>query len=274
MLKVAITGANGLVGSRITELLHNDFTFLPLSHTQIDITRKDQVESALADLEYDIMLHLAGYTNVEGAETEKEKAHLLNVEGTRNIFETTKKIGKPMIYISTDFVFDGINPPYDEESIPHPLGYYAVTKYEGETIVKGQAMIIRISYPYGNPNSNKPDFVMRLKKLLSEGSELTMMTDATITPTFIDDIAQSFKYLMNHFTPEIFHVVGAENISPFEAGKTIARVFGYSEDLIKPTTFAEYSQGKAPRPQYSAIVSHKNTFHSMQSLSEVLPKLI
>jgi dTDP-4-dehydrorhamnose reductase len=270
MINVAITGANGLVGSQIISLLPPDFHFLPVSHKDVDITKKTDVTSYLDELDYDLILHLAGYTNVEGAETEKEQAHLLNVEGTKNLFEASQKKQKPFIYISTDFVFDGTNPPYDEESIPHPLGYYAKTKYDGENIVKDHAMIVRISYPYGNATSPKPDFVTRLKKLLAEGQELTMMTDATITPTFIPDIAESFDHLLRHFSTEVFHIVGSQNISPYQAGKAIAQTFGFSEDLIKPTTYAEYSKGKAPRPQYSSAISKKNTFHHMKTFEEGL----
>lgn len=273
MIKVAITGANGLVGSRIIELLKNDFQFLPLSHSDLDITDPQGTLNKIKDLDFDILLHLAGYTNVEGAETEKELAHKLNVEGTKNVFDAVNAKGKKMIYISSDFVFDGTNPPFTEESTPNPLGYYAKTKYAGEQIVKDNSMIVRISYPYGNPNSKKPDFVMRLKQLLSEGQELKMIQDASITPTHIDDIAGALKQLMMNYKPEIFHVVGSQSLSPFEAVKMIAQKFQLNEDVIKPVTFAEYETGKAPRPQFSTIRSNKNNFQHMKPFSEGIQTL-
>lgn len=192
MLKIAVTGPNGLIGSKIISVLQNDFTFIPLSHKDIDITNKTLVAEQLSSIDFDILLHLAGYTNVEGAEKDRSEAHLLNVDGTSNIFHAIEHTKKKMIYISTDFVFDGTNPPYDEESKPNPLGYYAQTKYRGEQVVKDQAMIVRISFPYGNPHSKKPDFIMRVKQLLEDGTKLNMITDSSITPTYIG--ALSFSY--------------------------------------------------------------------------------
>jgi dTDP-4-dehydrorhamnose reductase len=270
MIKIAVTGPNGLVGSRVIELLKNDFELLPLTHSEIDITNADSAKNKINNLDFDILLHLAGYTNVEEAENEKELAHNLNVTGTKNIFDAVMQKNKKMIYISTDFVFDGTIPPYTEESTPNPLGYYAKTKYEGEKIIAGNAMIVRISYPYGNPLSKKPDFVMRLKQLLSEGKELQMMQDSSITPTFIDDIAYSLKYLIANFKPETYHVVGSQSISPYDAGKRIAQKFQLNETLVKPVSFEEYKIGKAPRPQYSEIKSTKNSFHTMKSFDEGL----
>src|SRR4051812_11891895 len=100
MMKIAVTGANGLVGSRIIEILAQDFSFIPLSHSEIDITDHDSTLNKLKTLDYDILLHLAAYTNVEGAETEKEIAHKINVEGTQNIFDAVSAMNKKMIYIS------------------------------------------------------------------------------------------------------------------------------------------------------------------------------
>jgi len=88
MIKVAVTGPNGLIGTRIIELLQNDIQILPLSHSDLEITNKEAVHTKLSSMDFDILLHLAGYTNVEGAETEKELARNLNVEGTRNIFNS------------------------------------------------------------------------------------------------------------------------------------------------------------------------------------------
>ena len=136
MLKIALTGADGLVGSRIVELLKNDFEFIPLPQKSMDITDSQQVENALKDLDFDIFFHLAAYTNVPGAETNKDLCFKINRDGTKNVFEVVTKKQKKFVYISTDFVFDGVKPPYDESSIPNPVGVYASSKFEGEKIVK------------------------------------------------------------------------------------------------------------------------------------------
>ncbi len=273
MKKIAITGPNGLVGSRIIELLKNDFEFIPLSHQDIDITNKEAVATTLQSLDFDILLHLAAYTNVEGAENDRSQAHLINVDGTSNIFHALENTNKKIIYISTDFVFDGTNPPYDETSKPNPLGYYAETKFHGEKVLQETAMIVRISFPYGNIKSAKPDFIMRVKQLLEEGKLLNMISDSSITPTYIDDIAFALKHLMNNYSPEIFHIVGSKSYSPFETGKLIAKTFGLDESLISETSYTEYGKGKAPRPQFSEIISTKNTFQQMKNLEEGLQEV-
>lgn len=274
MLKVALSGSTGLIGSRITELLKDDFTFIHLLQSEIDITDKKSTAQFMSSIDFDIFLHLAGYTNVDGAEKEKDLAYKINVEGTKNVFEAVSSKKKQFIYISTDFVFDGTSPPYFEDSTPNPLGVYAQTKYEGEKIIQDHAMIVRLSYPYRARFNEKKDFVRSIVSSLQEGHELQMITDALITPTFIDDIAYGLKYCFEYFSPKIIHLVGANSISPFNAGKLIAKTFRLDESLIKPTTFAQYSKGKAKRSQYSEIKSKENTFYKMKTFEEGLSFLI
>lgn len=273
MIKIAITGASGLIGSRIIELLHNKFTFVPISIEQMDITNKTQVSEVISAIDFDFFLHLAGYTNVDGAEVNKKLAWKINVNGTYSVFTAVQKQKKKFVYISTDFVFDGKIPPFTENSLPNPLSYYAKTKYEGEKIVKDQAMIIRLSYPYRKNFTDKLDFVRSIKTMLQQNKSLTMVQNATITPTFIDDIAYGIEYLVNHYTPEIFHLVGSDSLSPYQAAQDIASVFQLNENLIKPISFLEYSINKALRPQYSTIISRKNNFYRMKSFKEGLALL-
>lgn len=272
-MKIAITGGNGLVGSKIQEVLATDFEFVQISQDQIDITNRDALHDFVTKLDFDLLFHLAAFTDVDGSEAKKDLAHNVNVNGTKNLFEITQEMGKQMIYISTDFVFDGTNPPYDEDSTPNPLGTYASTKYEGEKIVSGHAMIVRISYPYGNPDSMKPDLITKLKSLLAEGRELTFMTDSTITPTYIEDIALGLKYLFNHYDEKIYHLVGSQSVTPFELAELICDRWNFDKKLLKPTTWKDYSVGKAPRPQYSTVTSKYNTFHKMRSIKEGLELL-
>lgn len=269
-MKIAITGSTGLVGSRIIELLSNEFEFIPLRHNDVDITDGESVNQKINSLDFDIFLHLAAYTNVDGAETDRASAYCINVEGTKNITDSVEAKHKKMIYISTDFVFDGKAPPYLEDSPTNPLGYYGQTKYEGEQAVKDKGMIVRISYPYRKEFQAKKDFVRTIKSLLEQGKELKMVTDSLMVPTFIDDLAHALRHLMMNYTPEIYHVVGSQALSPFEAGKLIARNWNLDEKLVQPTTYAEYFNGKAPRPQYSDIRSNKNSFYKMKTFTQGL----
>ncbi len=265
--RVAITGSSGLVGSRIVELLKDDFYFIKLSSKEFDITNQKQVNSILSKLDFDIFLHSAAYTKVDEAEREKKLVYKINVDGTRNVFNAVQQLNKKFIYISTDFVFDGRNPPYFEDSLANPISEYGRSKYEGEKIVAGRGMIVRISYPYRIGFEQKKDFVRTIFERLQQKQILNAVNDSLITPTFVDDIAYGLKYLLQNYTPEIFHLVGADSLSPYAACNLVAQTFTLDKKLIKPITYQKYFQGKAKRPQYSEIKSKKNNFYKMTNFA-------
>ena len=273
MLKVALTGADGLVGSRIVELLKQDFQFIPIPQSKMDITNVDEVNSILKRIDFDVFLHLAAYTNVAGAETNKEICFKINRDGTRNVFDIVTAKGKKFIYISTDFVFDGTSPPYFEDSTPNPIATYAASKYEGEKVVKGSAMIVRIAYPYRAAFGPKKDFFRTFKSLLEQKKPLTMITDSLMTPTFIDDIAYGLKYLFNNFSPETYHLVGSRSLSPYDAAIKVAETFGLDKSLIGKTTYQQYVKDKAALPRLADIRSKKNDFWKMKTFEEGLEEI-
>lgn len=272
MLKIAITGSTGLIGSRIQKLLYHDFIFIPLLQSKIDITDKQSVESFVVENDFDLMLHLAGYTAVDQAEKEREICRKINVDGTKNVFDATHKKKKKFIYISTDFVFSE-NPPFYEDSKPNPIGWYAKTKYEGEKIVGSNGMIVRISYPYRASFEDKKDFIRTIKSYLEEGKKLSLISDTLITPTFIDDIAYSLKHLFVNFSNETYHIVGSESLSPYETGMKIAEVFNFNKFLIGKTTYDEFYKDNKIRAKNSTIKSKKNNFWKMKSLDEGLREI-
>jgi dTDP-4-dehydrorhamnose reductase len=277
MLKIALTGADGLVGSRIVELLNQDFEFIPLPQTSMDITNKEQVESELKNLDFDIFFHLAAYTNVAGAETNKDLTFKINRDGTRNVFEAVMQKQKKFVYVSTDFVFDGAKPPYDEDSQPNPISTYALSKYEGEKIVNppagGQAMIVRIAYPYRAKFELKKDFFRTFKSYLENKKPLSMITDSLMTPTFIDDIAFGIKYLFNNYTSELFHLVGNDSLSPYDACLMVAQKFNLDKSNVTKSTYEEYVKGKAALPKLADIRSKKNNFWKMKTFEEGLEEI-
>lgn len=271
MKRIVITGAGGLVGSRILELFDGTFECFPLSSSELDITNIDSVHSVLKSISYDGVLHLAGYTNVDGAESESEKAYSINHIGTKNLVEVARDMHKEFTYISTDFVFDGkTQSPYTETSKPNPISIYGDSKYKGELDVLPYGMIVRISYPYRAQFDKKKDIVRILKSLLEAKKPLSMISDSIMVPTFIDDIANGLKYLLNNFTPEVFHLVGKDGMSPYELAKQIAKTFNLDTSLISKTTYSSYFTGKAKRPQFCSISSTKNTFYSMNTFEKGL----
>jgi len=270
MLKIAVTGATGLVGSRILELLQNEYEFISLDQDQMDITKPNQVQKKLQDTDYDLLIHLAAYTDVDSAETHQQLASKVNVFGTKNVFETVQKQKKKMIFISTDFVFDGRNPFYDENSTPQPIEYYGQTKFQAEQLLKNKAMIVRISYPYRANFSLKKDFVRSIKSLLKNNQIIHGINDSFITPTFVDDIALGLKYLITQFDTKIYHLVGQDSLTPFQAFQQIATIFNLDSSFIRPVSYQEYFKDKALRPKAAIIKSLNNNFYPMHTFKQGL----
>jgi len=273
MLKIALTGSNGLIGSRTIDLLKNTFNFVPILHKEVNITDKNQVLAYLQKINFDILIHFAAYTNVDKAEQEKKTAWEVNVQGTKNLYQAVKQLKKKFIYISTDFVFDGKNPPFYENSTPNPISWYGKTKYEGEKVLKNKAMIIRTSYPFGISSAKKNDFVKQIRSLLKINTPLNMVNNSLITPTYIDDFVFGLEYLIKNFTQDTFHLVGKNSLSPFDAGILIAKLFNLNSSLIKPISYQSYFKNQAKRPQYSVIKSKKNKFYQMKNFHQSLEQL-
>ncbi len=260
------TGLSGLVGSRIVELLSDD-TFEDLSlETGVDITDYNIVNSRIGKSPAAWVFHFAAYTDVQGAEKEKSLgkdslAWKINVLATENIVAACKQTGKKIIYIDTDYAFDGSKKePYTEEDTPHPLGWYAMTKYEGAKRVLAlgdQSVVIRIANPYRANPIGKKDFLHKMLERMQSGQTIAGATDQLFVPTFIDDIAAALKALLKANATGLYHVVGSSSLSPYEAGRTIARVWGIDESLVTETTFAQFFSGRAAIPQYANLSNAK-----------------
>ena len=270
---IAATGLSGLVGSRIRELLKDTYEFIDLHEGLLDITDQQSTQKLIHGTDFDIFLHLAAFTNVDAAEVEKATAWKVNVHGTQNVVDAVNAKEKSFIYVSTGFVFDGQHPPYFEDSTPHPLSYYGLTKHEGEKVVNGMGATIRIDYPYGGHVAYKKDIVESLIDALREKKPLRGVTDQILTPTYIDDIAHALEYLIGHYSPEIYHIVGADNLSGMDIIKTIGNVFNLDTSFVQETTFEEFYKGKAIRPKASIMKSKKNNFYPMSTFEEGLRKL-
>jgi dTDP-4-dehydrorhamnose reductase len=259
-MKVFTIGGSGLVGSRIVKLLQDKYSFTDLSLTNgLDITDPSTLDVIRNDTEHDIVLHLAAKADVDGCEADKPlgengPAFKINVGGTQNVAEACKVGKKKMIYISTDFVFDGKDTPkggYTEEDIPLPLGWYAETKEKGEEIVKKAGIpyiIMRIAYPYRKEFEAKKDFVRAVKDRLAQELSVTAITDHLFTPTYIDDMAPAIDALITNDASGIYHVVGDQSLTPYDASILIAKTFGYDTSLVGKTTREEFFLGRAPRP--------------------------
>jgi len=271
-MKVLGTGLSGLVGSRIVELLssHVDFVSLALEKG-VDVTNHAAVFEAITGSTASWVLHLAAYTDVQAAEKERVKGKeslswQVNVEATKNIVDICHTTRKHLLYVDTDYAFDGTKKFYDETDTPNPKGWYAITKTEGAKHVLSlgeYGLVIRIANPYrANPvgvslPQGKKDFVHKMIDLLENGKDIVAPSDQVFVPTFVDDIAVAIDALLKIQAHGVYHVVGNDALSPYQVANEIAVFYGFDPSLIKKTTFLEYFSNKAPIPQYAALSNKK-----------------
>lgn len=274
-MKILGTGLKGLVGSRIAELLKDVYE---LEISDIDITDRHKLFERIKNSNASIVLHLAAKTDVDGCEKDKEKDQELlkkgfwtsqndedrieektawgvNVIGTKNVADACLDTNKKLIYISTDFVFEGTKDSYSEEDIPNPVNWYAQTKYEGEKIVQCLSspwIIARIAYPY-RASFERNDFFRAILQRLKKGEPVKAVMDHVFCPTFTDDIAFVLDVLIKNNSLGIFHAVGGGSLTPYEATIEIAKVFNCDESLISKTTRLEFFKDRAKRPFQLAL---------------------
>jgi len=268
-MKIFATGASGLIGTRISELLADRYTITNLSlETGVNITEPSTLYSIRNDTEHSVLIHLAAKADVDGCEKDKVlgengDAYKINVIGTQNILDACKVSNKKIIYISTDFVFDGENTPdggYTEESKPNPINWYSATKYKGEEVVRNSDLpflIVRLAYPYRKEFVLKKDFARAILERLQNKQQVMAITDHMMTPTYIDDIAFALGKVIEQDTEGIVHVAGSQSLSPYDAAMHIAKAYSLDSTLIQKTTRAEYFIDKAPRPFNSSLNNGK-----------------
>lgn len=261
-MKIFGTGLSGLVGSRVVELLSDKFEF---EHCKVDIRDDRAIREIIKNSKAPLVLHMAAKTDVDACENDKAQgkdgdAWTVNVTGTQNIARVCEESNKKMIYISTDFVFDGGSAsPYKEEDKPSPVNWYGRTKYEGELIVNKLStpyLIIRLAYPY-RVSFEKLDFVRAIINKLSRSEKIRAVTDHIFTPTFIDDFATGLAFLIKNNLEGIYHVVGSQFLSPYEAAILICEKLGFDRSQVIKILREEYFKNRAMRPSYLALANDK-----------------
>ncbi|MEK7551043.1 MAG: SDR family oxidoreductase [Patescibacteria group bacterium] len=267
-MKILGTGLNGLIGSRITQLLDNKYEFENISRsTGVDIVNYESVFKAISSSDAQIVFHAAAYTDVKMAEKEKDlkensQCWKINVVGTWNVAKACSQTGKKLIHLSTDMVVGGDTMPEDgfKEDAPYnPLSFYAITKAEAEKVVQNLStpwLIMRTAYPY-RAAFTKPDFVSFFKEWLSGGKKISVLEDRIISPTFIDDLAIAFDALVEKNGTGIYHTVGSEMLSVYEAVILVAKAFNLDTNLVSKTTRQEFLVGRPPEPFSSALNNDK-----------------
>ena len=287
-MKLLITGAIGLYGSKLAglavekgvEVYSSDVQEMPVSGTfvKIDVSNREMVSEAFKQFKPDVVVHAATLTDVDKCELNKELAWKINVEGTRNIIDAAKSTGSFLIYISTDYVFNGEKGMYTEQDKPDPIQYYGETKLKAEELVKtlDEYFIARPSVIYGStPAAGKVNFALWLIETLRRGEHVKIVTDQWNTPTLNSNLAEMTLEVAERRLTGTFHLCGATRVSRFEFAEQIADAFDLDKNLIDP---AQSSQFKWPakRPADSSLDTTKaqqTLSHKPMSMHEALKQL-
>jgi dTDP-4-dehydrorhamnose reductase len=223
---------------------------------RVDITTK-KIVTYLETVNPDVVIHCAAFTNVDQCESEREKAWAVNVSGTEKISTTCQKIGAKLVYISTDFVFDGKKGMYTEKDECNPLNWYGKTKLEGEKRVEqlDDYVIARTSVLYGWHTTL--NFVTWVIHQLQHKCPIKIVTDQYTCPTLADNLAACLLQLSvkGH---GLYHVAGSERINRYAFALKIAHTFGLDVNFITPIVSEELNQ-KAHRPKDSSLSIKKVT---------------
>lgn len=251
--KILIFGGSGLVGSKFIELFNQVSDIKYPSISDVDILNYESIANMAQEYNPDTVINFAAYTAVEEAEKQKDDkngiCYLINAIGAKNVAGVCKDLGKHLIHISTEYVFDGTknDNSYTEEDKPQPINWYGQTKYFGEQFVLESGCdlsLVRISMPFSAFYELKKDVGRFFLEQLKAGNEITAVEDQRITPTLVSDIANGLKVFVDLKRIGIYHVCSKTSTTPFEFAKLIAEAFGLNKSLVKPISLDEYNKNK------------------------------
>ncbi len=248
--RILITGAQGQLGSALRSVLPAE-TLILKDLPEFDLTAPS-CEEQIVQARPHVVLHAAAYTNVDGAEREPDQARAVNVAGTAAVARAAQRVGSRLIYVSTDYVFDGAkDAPYTEEDPTNPLNMYGRSKREGEVAAAEHCencLIVRTAWLYGHGGKN---FVKTIMQLASERPALEVVADQRGCPTFADDLAHALSDLIPSRLTGICHVTNSGSSTWYEFADTIVRLVG-GTSVVRPIASAQ-SHRPAKRPPYSVL---------------------
>jgi dTDP-4-dehydrorhamnose reductase len=241
--RILITGAGGQLGRALQETFVGD-DVVALTHADWDVTLPPP-----PDLEPSLVLHAAAWTDVDGAEADPQGAAAVNVGGTRHVAE----LGAPLVYFSTDYVFDGAKrEPYVESDAPNPLSAYGRTKLHGEGAAGERAWIVRASGLFGDHGTN---FVTTMLRLGLERGEVAVVDDQRSAPTYVGHLAAATRELLDR-RRGVWHLAADGDCTWAEFAEAIFEAAGVDAH-VRRISSAELGR-PAPRPAYSVLRSEKD----------------
>ena len=259
-MRIFITGGGGLLGARLAGMAQEEGhdVFSGYNHSlpekgvalKLDLAVDNSIHKAVDHAQPEIIFHTAALTDVDRCEVEQDLACRINARGTRVLAEAAKKAGAFLVYISTDYVFDGQRGMYKEEDAANPISHYGYTKLLGE---KYAECVARTCVIYGSrPASGKINFALWILEKLQKGEEIRIVTDQYVSPTLNTNLAGMLLEAGEEKREGIYHLAGATRISRYDFACKLADVFGLERSLIIPAKMADLCW-KARRPMDSSM---------------------
>lgn len=252
-MRILITGGGGLLGSKLTSIAtyrgHETFSGYTEHEAQngipikLDITTNVRVKEEMKSLKPEVVVHAAALTNVDKCEENMDLAWKVNVEGTKNIVDSSERHNAFFIYISTDYIFSGKKGNYKETDKPNPINNYGITKLEAEELVKASTLnwcIARPSVIYGaTPAAGKINFALWVLTKLQKSEPLNIITDQWISPTLNTSLANMIMEIIENKITGIYHLAGATPMNRFNFAMLLAETFFFEKTLITPIKSSE-----------------------------------
>ncbi len=258
-MRILITGASGMLGTDLLRGLEREHRVLGLDYGECDITVEETVRALLLAERPELVIHAAAYTNVEAAETDRERAFSVNVHGSATVARGCRLVGARMVMVSTDFVFDGAKgAPYLESDRPEPVNAYGLSKLEGEQAARAELgdslTVVRTSWLYGAAGDN---FLSRILRASLGRERLGVVDDEFGSPTWTVDLTGALARMIERgVAGPLFHLAGGGCCSRFELAGELFSLLGVDHCRLERVSIRDF-RSPVRRPANSALASER-----------------
>ena len=263
-MRLLLTGSNGLLGQKLTTLFQSDEDIVLLatsrgtdrglggySYASMDITNASEVDRVISNFRPDVVIHAAAQTQVDYCELHPAECDEVNIKATLNLVESCNRAGAFLLYVSTDFIFNGEDGPYDEEAMADPVNHYGWSKWQAEMLVKAQCKnwaIARTVLVYGYVKGlSRSNIVLWVKDSLEEGKTIKVVDDQWRSPTLAEDLAEGCALIARKKAGGIWNIAGPDFMSPYQMALEVSEVFQLDAQKIQRADSSTFSQ-PARRP--------------------------
>ncbi|MGB7209276.1 MAG: dTDP-4-dehydrorhamnose reductase [Pyrinomonadaceae bacterium] len=278
-MKILITGANGMLARAAVEYCRSiGDEVVALTRADLDISDHEDVFALIGVSRPDAVLNCAAYTDVDGAETDRDSSYHANADGPENLALACKDVDAAFVTVSTDYVFDGLKTGfYTQRDTPNPQGVYAKSKREGEIragYAYARSIIVRSGWIFGHGGTN---FLSVMSKLLAEGKSIRAIADSYGTPTFANDLAKRIREMAEADLPGTYHVTNAGNGTSYLGfAEKVCEIGGFDKALLQSTSKNDLKR-PAPRPDSSklaCLLSERLGFSPLPAWDDALWKFL